>query len=347
MEPRTFFASLAVAAMAGLLLIIDLSLPMGVAAGIPYVLVVLLSAWLPFVQMPLYMAALCSVLTVAGGLSSPPGGVIWIGITNRVLGIIVLWVTAFLVLRRRRTEERLRHVNQELDAFVRTVSHDLRSPLSPILGFADYLREEHGHCLRKEGLVALDEIESQGRRMLATLDDLLQLAMVGYLERPPGPVDVDRVVREVLAGWRDKAAVTGDELCCGKLPPAAIPESLLAQIFDNLVGNAVRYAAGSGPVEIGGEREAGVVRFFVRDHGPGIVPEERERIFEVFRRGTSVRSIPGTGVGLATVRKIAVNFGGRAWVEETPGGGSTFWVEMAEPEEKCELRHFPLRARRP
>lgn len=330
MEIKTFFTTLGIAAVAGLLFAIDLFLPLGVAAGIPYVAVVLLAAWLPLPRMLLYVAALCSILTVAGGYWSPPGGLPWMGITNRVLGITMLWITAILVLLRRRTEERLRQVNGELDAFVRTVSHDLRSPLSPILGFADFLREEYGHCLPEEGVAALDEIEGQGRRMLALLDDLLQLAMVGYLERPPIPVDADRVLRQVLEGWREEATRAGYELRCGTLPPAAIPESLLAQIFDNLVGNAVRYADG-GPIEIGGERAAERIRYFVRDHGPGIAPEERERVFEAFLRGAAGRSIPGTGIGLATVRRIAVHFGGRAWVEETPGGGSTFWVELVEP----------------
>jgi signal transduction histidine kinase len=331
MELRSFAGTLAIIAIAALLFAVDLFLPLGVAAGIPYVVVVLLAACLSRPRMPLHMAALCTLLTIAGGFWSPQGGVLWMGITNRALGIAMLWITAILVLRRRRAEERLRQVNQDLDAFVHTVSHDLRSPLSPILGFADFLREEYGHCLLKEGTAALDEIEGQGRRMLSLLDDLLHLAMAGCLERPPAPVDADRVLQQVLEGWREKAAEAGSELRCGKLPRAAIPESLLAQIFDNLVGNAVRYAAGGGPIEIGGESAADRVRYYVRDHGPGIAPEEREQIFEAFWRGTSGRSIPGTGIGLATVRKIAVQFGGRAWVEAPPGGGSTFWVELAEP----------------
>jgi signal transduction histidine kinase len=330
MQLRIFSASLAVIVIAVLLFVVDLLLPLGVAAGTPYVVVVLLAAWMPWPRMPLHMAALCSLLTIAGGFWSPQGGVLWMGIVNRALGITMLWIAAILVLRRRRAEERLRQLNQDLDAFVHTVSHDLRSPLSPILGWADFLREEYGHCLREEGTAALDEIEGQGRRMLALIDDLLHMAMAGFLERPAIPVDVDRVLRHVLEGWREKAAEAGSELRCGKLPPAAIPETMLGQIFDNLVGNAVRYAAG-GPIEIGGERAADRVRYYVRDHGPGIAPDERERVFEAFWRGASSRSVPGTGIGLATVAKIAVQFGGRAWVEAAPGGGSTFWVELAEP----------------
>jgi signal transduction histidine kinase len=327
-ERRRWLTSYAIFGLAGLFFTIDLYLPLGVAAGTPYVLVVLLAAWLPNRRMPLYLAGLCSVLTLAGAWLSPAGGILWMGLTNRALGLTMLWVTAVLVMLRRRGEEKVHLLNRELDAFVHTVSHDLRSPLSPILGFADYLREEHGHCLREEGNVAVDEIERQGLRMLGLLDDLLQLAMVGHLERPAAPIDANRVLQGVLEGWREQAAAAGVELRCGQLPPAPVAESLLSQILDNLVGNAVRYAAGGGLIDIGGEHEGGAVRYFVRDHGPGVPPGERERIFEPFSRGAAGRVMPGTGIGLATVRKIAVHFGGRAWVEETPGGGSTFWVEL-------------------
>jgi signal transduction histidine kinase len=325
---RSWLTIYLIVALAGLLFTIDLYLPLGVAAGTPYVLVVLLTAWFPDKRLPLLLAGLCSLLTLTGGFLSPAGGIPWMGITNRILGLATLWVTAVLVLLWRQGEERLRLRNQELDAFVHTISHDLRSPLSPIIGFAEYLREEHGPCLRNEGRVAVDEIKSQGLRMLGLLDDLLQLAMVGHLEGPAGSVDANRVLQQVLEGWRAQAAAAGVELHYGPLPPAAITESLLSQILDNLVGNAVRYAGG-GAIEIGGEAEAGTVRYFVRDHGPGVPAEERERIFEPFCRGAAARALPGTGIGLATVRKISAHFGGRAWVTETPGGGSTFWVELA------------------
>jgi signal transduction histidine kinase len=110
-----------------------------------------------------------------------------------------------------------------------------------------------------------------------------------------------------------------------------IPETLLAQIFTNLIGNAIRYADKEGiPIEVGGERRGTLVRYYVRDRGPGVPEEERERIFDVFFRGAMQREVPGTGVGLATVQKVARLYGGRAWVEETEGGGSTFWVEVED-----------------
>jgi signal transduction histidine kinase len=134
------------------------------------------------------------------------------------------------------------------------------------------------------------------------------------------------------------------------LPPAEpftvrhIPYTPLLQIFSNLVGNARRYAGTAGaPIEVGAQRHGQRVLFYVRDHGPGIPENERGRIFETFYRGATTRSIPGSGVGLATVRKIARTYGGRAWVEETAGGGSTFWVEMVdEPQQAPDAVDTPL-----
>jgi signal transduction histidine kinase len=103
----------------------------------------------------------------------------------------------------------------------------------------------------------------------------------------------------------------------------------MSQIFDNLIGNAARYAGKEGgPIEVEGEKNGNIVRFIVRDHGSGIPAEERGPIFEVFYRGVTGKAVPGTGVGLATVKKIARLYGGNAWAEETPGGGATFCVEM-------------------
>lgn len=326
-ERHVIFPALALIALAGSLLFIDLHLPLGVSTAITYVAVVLLASWITHRTLIFYFAALCSVLAIAGFFWSPPGGVLWMAITNRSLAILAIWTIALLTWRRRQDEERLRQVNRELDAFVHTVSHDLRSPLTPILGFADFLRQEYSHCLTEQGKLAVDEIEQQGERMLALLEDLLQLARAGHLERPANPVDVEAVVQGVLGSLGEPLAQTGSEVHCGPLPATRIPETLLAQLFDNLVGNALRYAGG-GLIEIGGERRGEKVIFFVRDHGSGIPRGEREKIFEAFCRGSSARALPGTGIGLATVRRIAVHFGGRAWVEETPGGGSTFRIEL-------------------
>jgi signal transduction histidine kinase len=105
----------------------------------------------------------------------------------------------------------------------------------------------------------------------------------------------------------------------------------LVQIFDNLIVNALKYGCERGEtIEVGGERNGEKVSLYVRDHGPGIPIDEQGRIFEVFCRGVAGKDKQGTGIGLATVQKIASLFDGRAWVEDTPGGGSTFWVDIVD-----------------
>lgn len=232
------------------------------------------------------------------------------------------------ITERHAAEERLRESNRELEAFVYTISHDLRSPLTPIIGYAEFLRSEYAPHLDERGLVSLSEIEEQAHRMLFLLEDLLTLAQAGYLERPEEPVDADEVLGEVvreLTSQFPAAMITAP----APLPPVHLPRTQLVQIFQNLIGNGLRYA---GPlIEVGGERgTADQVCFFVRDHGPGIPAAERDRIFEVFYRGSTSGRSRGTGIGLATVRKVARSYGGRVWVEDTPGGGSTFRVMIQD-----------------
>ena len=113
------------------------------------------------------------------------------------------------------------------------------------------------------------------------------------------------------------------------LPDIRIPKTLYQLILDNLIGNAIRYS-GKNKVEVRGELNEGAVRLAVRDYGPGVAADEKERIFSLFYRGTTGQRISGTGIGLATVQKIAKLYNGRAWVEDAPGGGSLFIVEMSD-----------------
>lgn len=235
------------------------------------------------------------------------------------------------ITSRKENEESLRAANRELEAFVYTISHDLRTPLTPIIGFAEFIRDNYEGHLDTQALDCLAEIITSGEKMLAIMEDLLTLAKVGHVERPAEPCDTEEVVNEAVCGLARQIAKAGVSVDVGDLPTLRVPRTLLTQIFDNLIGNAVRYASSAdSPIKIGGERRGNLVRLYVRDHGPGIPKEERSRIFEVFNRGTSGKKSPGTGVGLAIVQKIARLYEGRAWVEETKGGGSTFWVEMVE-----------------
>jgi signal transduction histidine kinase len=325
-----------------ILFLVDLRLPLGVAGGIPFIAVVLFSAGSRYLPLPLLTALIATLLTAAGILFSPPGAVLWISLTNRAMAIAAIWTVALLAYRRSRSEmrrleerlkseEKLRRANQDLEAFSRTLSHDLRNHLTPIVSFADFLRSEYGHCLRDEGSRIVTEMENRGNRMLDLMEDLLQLARAGRLDVPSHPVDVEKVVSEVLQDHQEQISETGMEVIRGPLPPVKVPETFLNQVFSNLIVNALRYAGREGgPLEIGSEVKPGRIRYFVRDHGPGIPATERETIFGTFSRGSNHKGQPGSGIGLAIVRKVATLYDGEAWVEETPGGGSTFWIELKD-----------------
>ncbi len=227
------------------------------------------------------------------------------------------------------TERKL--AEEELEAFVYTVSHDLRSPLTSIIGYADFLRESCQDRLDEQALNCLAKISASGEMMAMLMDDLLTLATVGKVQSPVEALDTRKVVNEVVCSLSEQISRVGGSVEIGDLPVVQVSKTLLVQVFDNLIGNAIRHGCKPGDViEVGGERRGEKVRLYVRDHGPGIPDEERGRIFEVYFRGTTGKSQKGTGVGLATVQKIAKMYEGRTWVEETSGGGSTFWVEMVD-----------------
>lgn len=248
-----------------------------------------------------------------------------------VQGKTLLFSVIHDITQRKKAEADLKESYEKLDAFVHTLSHDLRTPIIPIIGYAELLQENYKEQLDEQGLSFLEEIKEAGLGMLDLMEGLLSLAQSESLERPVEPVSTNEVVAGVIKNLKTHIDRVGIVLQVNGLPSTRVPKIYLAQIFDNLIGNAVRYAGKDGDlIEIGGKQKSQQVRFFVRDNGPGIPESERKQVFEIFYRGTEAKESKGTGVGLAIVQKIARNYGGQAWVEETPGGGCTFWVEMAD-----------------
>ena len=232
---------------------------------------------------------------------------------------------------RKKAESSLKESYEELDTFVHTLSHDLRTPLCPILVYTELLREQYKEQLGAQGLSFLEEIDTATTGMLELMEGLLSLAQPKELKRPVKPVSTNQVVKKVVENLGSHIAGAGVVLQINKLPSVHVPKVYLTQIFDNFIGNALRYGGKNGDIiEVGGEQEGSQVRLFVRDHGPGLPAQEHKHIFEIFYRGSNKDEIKGTGVGLAIVQKIARNYGGQAWCEDTPGGGCTFWVEMED-----------------
>ncbi len=233
----------------------------------------------------------------------------------------------------RRVDERtgeLRDANDALEAFGHSVAHDLRAPLRNMQALAAALVEDVGHRLGPDGRDYADRIVRAGRQMDRLITDLLAFSRLSRADVPVGPVDLDGVVAEARDGLAERIAGTGARVAVdGPLPVVVGHRPTLVQVVTNLVENALKFVRpGERPeVRVRAERAGRRVRLWVEDRGIGIAPEHRDRIFRVFERLHGEEAYPGTGIGLAIVRKGAERTGGRAGVEPRPGGGSRFWVE--------------------
>lgn len=227
----------------------------------------------------------------------------------------------------KRTEE-LARSNQELQAFASVVAHDLRSPLLTISGYCEILVEEFGLQLPQGAIEYLDHITLAAGRMGRLIDDLLDYSRVGRGRDPMRAVDLHAVVDQVRANLDAAIRDADAKIEVERLPAVRGDQTQLIQLFQNLVGNAVKFRD-TRPVvvRIRCEAEGAMHRFAIADNGIGIAPKDFERIFLVFQR-LHGKEYPGTGIGLALCQKIVERHGGRIWLESQPGQGSTFYFTL-------------------
>jgi signal transduction histidine kinase len=243
----------------------------------------------------------------------------------------------------RQIEERtaqLVQVNRELDAFAYTISHDLRAPLRAMHGFADALVEDYGGTLPEEGHRFASRIVSAAGRMENLIQDILAYSRLAREEVSIHPVSLDGIVQRVIAEAepliREMNATVEVQ---HPLPDVLAHPTTLSQAIQNLVSNALKFvAAGQAPhVVVRAEPVDEWVRLWVEDNGIGIDLSHQERVFQPFQRLHGVEAYPGTGIGLAIVRRSIERMGGRCGVISKPGVGSRFWIELkAERQERAE-----------
>ena len=225
----------------------------------------------------------------------------------------------------------LEAANKELEAFSYSVSHDLRAPLRHILGFATMLHEDAGPALGEKPREHLNKITEAATRMSALIDDLLYFSRFSHAELTRESVDLNAIVEGVI---RDQAPeIKGRNVVWkrGRLPRAWGDMALLRQVFVNLVSNALKYSRLSDPaeIEIGvGESGPRETVFFVRDNGAGFNPRYANKLFGVFQRLHKASEFEGTGIGLASVRRIIARHGGKTWADGKVGQGATFYFSL-------------------
>jgi signal transduction histidine kinase len=225
----------------------------------------------------------------------------------------------------RRLNEELQARNEELNAFSHTVAHDLKNPLQFIINYADLLREDWRELPDEEIERRLNLIEQNGLRMSNIIDELLLLAEARQMEVTLSPLDMASIVAEAQSRLaylieRHEAKVRVPS----RWPLAIGYAPWVEEVWVNYLSNALRYGGRPPRIELGAEVQPdGMVRFWIRDNGPGIEPEERERLFRPFTRLDQVNT-KGHGLGLSIVRSIVEKLGGEVWVKSGVGEGSTF-----------------------
>ncbi|AGZ43091.1 histidine kinase [Actinoplanes friuliensis DSM 7358] len=234
------------------------------------------------------------------------------------------------IVRREAVEQQLRQREAELVGFAGIVAHDLRSPLARITGYADFLREEAAPRLDPLHRDFLERLYGGAQRMQTLIDDLLDYATAENRTLHTSRVDLramaDDITRERLTGTEAHPPTIVIE----DLPTVDGDPTLLCQVLDNLIGNALKYTApGEEPyVRVSCRTTDGMARIEVADHGIGIPADQRDTVFTAFARAPGSAGYPGTGLGLAIVHRIVERHGGEVGVDANPGGGSLFWFTV-------------------
>jgi signal transduction histidine kinase len=262
-----------------------------------------------------------------------PDDVRLLGIAAERMAAAIDRSTTELELERRVAERTaaLEDANAELDAFSYSVSHDLRAPLRAMKGFSRALLEDYGPALGDGGTEFAVRVVAAAERMDELIDQLLEFSRLSREEITSDRVDIDVIVDEVLAALGPRVAESeGSVEVTRPLGAVDAHAATLALVLSNLIDNALKFTTpGLVPrVRIRSAQAGACVRVEVEDDGIGVAVDNRRRIFDVFERLHAEEAYPGTGVGLASVKKSVARMGGTVGVDSEPGLGSTFWFEL-------------------
>jgi PAS domain S-box-containing protein len=223
-------------------------------------------------------------------------------------------------------KDRAEAANRELESFSYSVAHDLRAPLRAIEGFSQALLEDHGPALDPTGQDYLARIRAAARRMSGLIDDLLALSRVSRAELRREHVDLSALARAAVTTLETADPARRVDVTIAPGLAAVGDPKLLAIVLDNLIGNAWKFTQRTDParIEVAARDQDGRRVYFVRDNGAGFDQAYADKLFGVFQRLHSAADFPGTGIGLATVKRIIERHGGRVWAEGVAGQGATF-----------------------
>jgi two-component system, chemotaxis family, sensor kinase Cph1 len=291
------------------------------------------------------MTGLCTVLTWVVFFLELPGAPAWMSAFERSMVTGVLWFSFVLVWQRMNAlsalvrqaqvleelNKELSRSSQELDAVASVASHDIRGPLATTGMFASLLASRLVGKIDPDCGEWLSLIQSEVRRMHSIVENLLKYSRFDTDRSGIEECECEAILANVLDNLRADLIASGAEVIHDPLPRVTGDPVQLMVLFQNLIGNAIKYRSEAWPkiyVSVAAEQEGW--KFSVQDNGIGIDLADRERIFDLFQRGQGSHTAKGSGIGLATCKKIAELHGGRIWVESALGNGSTFYFTIAK-----------------
>jgi PAS domain S-box-containing protein len=254
-----------------------------------------------------------------------------------VVSTVIVDITARKAAERELSERReaLARSNEELEQFAYVASHDLQEPLRMVASYVQLLAQRYQGRLDSDADDFIRFAADGATRMKTLINDLLAYARVGSRGKPLQRVELVQVLEQALSNLAMAVNESRAEVTCDRLPAVIGDAHQLAELLQNLIGNAIKFqSSGSPRIHIGAEHRDGEWIVSVRDNGIGIDPQFRERIFVIFQRLHGREEYAGTGIGLAICKKIVTRHGGRIWADSEPGQGATFsfTVPAAEKE---------------
>jgi PAS domain S-box-containing protein len=248
-------------------------------------------------------------------------------------GNISMWIASSTdIHEQKEKEDELRRANDDLQQFAYSASHDLQEPIRNVAVYSEIVSRRYRNVLDKDGQKFLGFLTEGGRRLATLIDDLLAYTRAGAVEGPLGAVNATTVLQQTLAGLAEAIRESNAVVTADPLPKVYVGEAHLQQVFQNLIGNALKYRADEPQrIQIQATNQGTAWRFAVQDNGIGIDPQYKENIFGVFKRLHRDQKYGGTGIGLAICQRVVERYGGRIWVDSAPGKGATFYFTIPHP----------------
>ncbi|MFA5795447.1 MAG: ATP-binding protein [Candidatus Brocadiia bacterium] len=233
------------------------------------------------------------------------------------------------ITERKKAETEIKRSNENLEQFAYVASHDLQEPLRVMSSYSQLLEKRYKDKLDQDADDFIEFIVDAARRMQMLITNLLEYSRVGRKEILATKVDSNELVDKAVKNLSESVKSTGAAVTRGNLPVVHIPESGFLQLFQNLIGNAIKFHGAEPPkINISAEKRDSDWLFSVKDNGIGIEPQYKDKVFQIFQRLHSRHEYPGTGIGLAICKKIVENHGGRIWLESQAGKGTTFYFTI-------------------